>query len=114
LRVLRQLQEHLEAMEKNKPQIRSKRFRLEFQKGSDWSSKKVQTGVPKRFRLEFQKGSYWSTKKVQTGVLKSFRLEVQKGSDWTSKQVARLKKPVTVFASLQVSGRVTFFFIFSL
>jgi hypothetical protein len=76
--------------------------------------KKVQTEVPKRFRLEFQKGSDWSSKQVQTGVRKRFRLKFQKGSDWSSKQVARLEKPVTVFASLQVSGRVTFFFIFSL
>jgi hypothetical protein len=99
LRVLIPLQENPEAKEKNKPQIRSKRFRL---------------AGPKRFILEFQKGSDWSSKKVQTGVPKRFRLEFQKGSDWSSKQVARLEKPVTVFASLQVSGRVTFFFIFSL
>jgi hypothetical protein len=46
----------------------SKRFRLEFQKGSG-------TGVPKRFRLA-------SSKKVQTGVPKRFILEFQKVTDW--------------------------------
>ncbi len=70
------------------PQLWSKRFRLEFQKGSDWSSKKVQPGVPKWFRLEFQKGSDWSSKKVQTGVPKSYRLELHKRfRDWSSKKV---------------------------